>query len=149
MTRQYLNDQHVAEEKKLMNILQEKWDCKIDHQNKFAAYDCVAHRSRKPLAFIELRIRNYGYYEIPDIMISLSKLIVGRQQTDITGIPSLFVVWWKKTDDIGWIDVNKIPLEPNFNLTQKNTNRINDPNEIEVCRNISSAQFKMIEHLGF
>jgi hypothetical protein len=78
-------------------------------------------------------------------MISLTKLIAGRQQTEITGIKSLFVVHWEKSQDTGWIDVNNIVQEkPDFRVTLKNTNRLNPPEEIEVCRYIPTSRFNII-----
>lgn len=145
MTPQYLNKSHVEKEKYVANLLAKKWNCKVEHQHKFSSYDCIAHRRQNPLAFVELRVLNYKYYDLDSIMISLTKLIAGRQQTEITGIKSLFVVHWAKSQDTGWIDVNNIVQEkPDFRVTLKNTNRLNAPEEIEVCRYIPTSRFNII-----
>ena len=61
-----------------------------------------------------------------------------------TKIKSLFVVKWKQSDMIGWVDVNKLSGKPDFRVTMKGTNRLNDSNEIEVCRYIPVLDFNVI-----
>ena len=144
MTPQYLNESHVEKEKYVASLLAKKWNCKVEHQHKFSSYDCIAHRNQKPLAFVELRIINYRFYDLKDIMISLTKLIAGKNQTELTGIKSLFVVHWSKSEDTGWIDVNNIIQDkPDFRVSLKNMKRRNAPDEIEVCRHIPTSHFKL------
>lgn len=144
MIPQYLNEEHVKEEVRVAEFLSRKWKCTVEHQHKFSSYDCVAHVDQKPKAFIELRIINFGYYDLETIMISLTKLIAGKQQTELTGVPSLFVVHWKNSGDVGWVDVNKINDDVDFRVTKKNTNRLNHGSEIEVCRYIKTSRFNML-----
>jgi hypothetical protein len=144
MIPQYLNEEHIKAEKEVTKVLEQAWHCKVDHQYKFSSYDCVAHRDNKPLAFVELRVLNYGWTDLDSIMISLTKLIAGKQQTELTKIKSLFVVKWKQSDMIGWVDVNKLSGKPDFRVTLKGTNRLNDSNEIEVCRYIPVLDFNVI-----
>lgn len=142
MIPQYLNEEHVEQEMIVANHLAKHWKCKVEHQHKYSSFDCVAHRDQKPLSFVELRVLNFHYYDLEKIMISLTKLIAGKQQTELTGIKSLFVVHWKKSGHVGWIDVNNIDDDEDFRVTKKGTNRLNDPNEIEVCRYIRTSRFK-------
>ena len=144
MIPQYLNEEHIKAEKEVTKVLEQAWHCKVDHQYKFSSYDCVAHRDNKPLAFVELRVLNYAWPDLDSIMISLTKLIAGKQQTELTKIKSLFVVKWKQSDMIGWVDVNKLSGKPDFRVTMKGTNRLNDSNEIEVCRYIPVLDFNVI-----
>ena len=144
MIPQYLNEEHIKAEKEVTKVLEQAWNCKVEHQYKFSSYDCVAHNDQKPLAFVEIRVLNYGFTDLDSIMISLTKLIAGKQQTLLTGIPSLFVVKWKQSDIISWVDVNKLSGEADFRVTLKGTKRLNDSNEIEVCRYIPVEDFKRI-----
>ena len=144
MIPQYLNEEHIKAEKEVTKVLEQAWDCKVEHQYKFSSYDCVAHRDNQPLAFVELRVLNYAWPDLDSIMISLTKLIAGKQQTELTKIKSLFVVKWKQSDMIGWVDVNKLSGKPDFRVTMKGTNRLNDSNEIEVCRYIPVLDFNVI-----
>ena len=143
MIPQYLNEEHVKREIVVADHLSEQWNCTVEHQHKYSSFDCVAHRDQNPLSFVELRVLNFGYYDLEKIMISLTKLIAGKQQTEITGIKSLFVVHWERSGHVGWVDVNDIPDDPDFRVTKKGTNRLNHPAEIEVCRYIKTSRFKL------
>jgi len=143
MIPQYLNKEHVERETVVANHLANQWKCTVEHQHKYSSFDCIAHRDQNPLSFVELRILNFHYYDLEKIMVSLTKLIAGKQQTEMTGIRSLFVVHWQKSGHVGWIDVNEITDEPDFRVTKKGTNRLNHPSEIEVCRYIKTTHFKM------
>ena len=143
MIPQYLNKEHVEREKVVANHLANQWKCTVEHQHKYSSFDCIAHRDQNPLSFVELRILNFHYYDLEKIMVSLTKLIAGKHQTEMTGIRSLFVVNWQKSGHVGWIDVNEITDEPDFRVTKKGTNRLNHPSEIEVCRYIKTTHFKM------
>lgn len=144
MIPQYLNEEHIKAEKEVTKVLEKAWKCTVDHQYKYSSYDCVAHRDNVPLAFVELRVLNYSYFDLDSIMISLTKLIAGKQQTQLTNIKSLFVVKWKQSDNIGFVDVNKLSGKPDFRVTLKGTKRLNDSNEIEVCRYIPVIDFNVI-----
>ena len=145
MTHWKPSEEMLQRELDLCARLGKKWKCTVEMQHKYSVFDAVAHKDNKPQAFVELRIINYAYYDLPDIMISLTKCTAGKNQTEITGLPSLFVVHWKKDDTIGYIDINKTYHgEPDYRVSKKGMNRLNDEAEIEVCRHVRTSQFKIL-----
>lgn len=148
MTHWQPTPEMIQRELDLCERLSKAWGRTVEMQHKKSVFDAIAHVNNVPKAFVELRIINYGYYDLPDIMISLTKCFAGRQQTEITGLPSLFVVHWLKDDRIGVININKTYLgEPDFRVSKRNMKRLNDPDEIEVCRHVKTSQFKMVSEI--
>lgn len=146
MTRYTYNEEHKTREKELAAIVKKEKNCECDLQLKYSIFDAVAYdfSTRKPHAFIEMRVVNYAFGELPEIMIPMSKIILGQQQTQLTGVKSLFMVFWYKCKSVTFVDISNIECKPDYRVTQKGMNRTNDPNEIEVCRYVPSEAFKVM-----
>ena len=88
MTQYDVTKEHERREEELADFVSRHWKCVCKLQRKFSIYDAVARaeKSQIPRAFIEFRIVNYSYNGLPEIMIPMSKLILGKQQTEMTGV---------------------------------------------------------------
>jgi hypothetical protein len=146
MTRYTYSKENNAREKELAAIVKKEKNCECDLQLKYSIFDAVAYdfSTRKPHAFIEMRVVNYAFGQLPEIMIPMSKIILGQQQTQLTGVKSLFMVFWYKCKSVTYVDINNIECKPDYRVTPKGMNRTNDPNEIEVCRYVPSEVFKVM-----
>tara|TARA_S200002703_G_scaffold97263_2_gene83987 strand:- start:66 stop:539 length:474 start_codon:yes stop_codon:yes gene_type:complete len=146
MTRYTYSEENNTREKELAAIVKKEKNCECDLQLKYSIFDAVAYKlkTRKPQAFIEMRVVNYAFGDLPEIMIPMSKIILGQQQTQLTGVKSLFMVFWYKCKSVTYVDINNIECKPDYRVTPKGMNRTNDPNEIEVCRYVPSEVFKVM-----
>ena len=146
MTQYDVTKEHERREEELADFVSRHWKCVCKLQRKFSIYDAVARakESQIPRAFIEFRIVNYSYNGLPEIMIPMSKLILGKQQTEMTGVASLFMVHWYKCKTIGYVDVNNIECIPDYRVTFMGMNRTNNKEEIEVCRFVPREIFTIL-----
>lgn len=146
MTHYKVTKEHERREEELADFVSQHWNCICKLQRKFSIYDAVARpkNSQKPRVYIEMRIVNYRYDNLKEIMIPMSKLILGQQQTQMTGVPSLFMVHWYDCKTIGYVDVNNIECIPDYRVTFTGTNRTNDKEEIEVCRFVPREVFTIL-----
>ncbi len=144
MTHYTVTPEHLKRELELAEYLSKKWKCCVQHQYKYSIYDCVAHRNHEPKAFVEMRVVNYAADDLPEIMIPMSKIMDGQQQTNLTKIPSFFVVYWYKCKTVKFVDVNNIECIPKFRVTKMNMNRTNKPKEVEVARFVPKEVFTYV-----
>lgn len=91
-----------------------------------------------------MRVVNYAADDLPEIMIPMSKIMDGQQQTNLTKIPSFFVVYWYKCKTVKFVDVNNIECIPKFRVTKMNMNRTNKPKEVEVARFVPKEVFTYV-----
>ena len=134
----YENSGDEVNERQLASLLENKWQCKMQRQMKYAQFDYVALRGKKIQAFVEMRHRGVEHNKYPTCFISLTKLLRANELKQTTGLPCFFVVSW--LDRSGWINLDQI-----FKLKRsgKKWSRRNNPEISELLGSIPIDKFKM------
>ena len=131
-------------EEKLARLLEEKWACTMHRQHSLAQFDFIAHRNGVPVSFVEIRKRRKEMMTYPTVIISMTKLIAAKYQTDITGLPCFFVVEW--SDKTAYVDLE---CHKTFSLSGNNWKRRHNEygpqTNIELLGNIDINQFKVLK----
>jgi hypothetical protein len=68
------------------------WKCEFVRMPDFYPIDRMAVLRNKPVAWAEIKRRHRGLRQYADVWLSLHKTIYGRQMTETTGLPFLFLV---------------------------------------------------------
>ena len=134
----YENSGDEVNERHLASLLENKWQCKMQRQMKYAQFDYVALRGKKIQAFVEMRHRGVEHNKYPTCFISLTKLLMAQNLKNVCNVPCLFVVQW--TDAIGYCNLD---MQCEIEYSSEGWNRRNDPSDIEVIGLIPIDKFKM------
>ncbi len=134
----YENSGDEVNERQLASLLENKWQCKMQRQMKYAQFDYVALRGKKIQAFVEMRHRGVEHNKYPTCFISLTKLLMAQNLKNVCNVPCLFVVQW--TDVIGYCNLD---MQCEIEYSSEGWNRRNDPSDIEVIGLIPIDKFKM------
>ena len=134
----YENSGDEVNERQLASLLENKWQCKMQRQMKYAQFDYVALRGKKIQAFVEMRHRGVEHNKDPPCFISLTKLLMAQNLKNVCNVPCLFVVQW--TDAIGYCNLD---MRCEIEYSSEGWNRRNDPSDIEVIGLIPIDKFKM------
>lgn len=134
----YENSGDEVNERQLASLLENKWQCKMQRQMKYAQFDYVALRGKKIQAFVEMRHRGVEHNKYPTCFISLTKLLMAQNLKNVCNVPCLFVVQW--IDAIGYCNLD---MQCEIEYSSEGWNRRNDPSDIEVIGLIPIDKFKM------
>lgn len=87
----YQTHQDRAAEDSIASRFAAAWKCDLVRMPDFYPVDRMVLRD-KPVAWAEIKRRERGLQQYPDVWLSLHKAIYGRQMSETTGLPFLFLV---------------------------------------------------------
>ena len=96
MTRPiYQSNRDLTNENKIKAIVEPKWECELKKLPFAYHIDWMALRKNNPLAFIEIKWReNLPINKYPEYMMSLNKLMKGKEYTKETNLPFILIVYF-------------------------------------------------------
>ena len=94
MRQLYESDKDKAEERRIADILQARWNCQVTKLPNAYNLDYACHRMKELRWFVEIKSRNCFSTAYPDIILSLHKVFAARQFAAETSKKCFFVVQW-------------------------------------------------------
>ena len=135
----------LAREHKLADWLSHRWACDLRKLRTNEVLDYAAERDGRPVAWVEVKLRNNTYEKYPTYMISLRKLCMGLLYNLVTGHPFILVVGFTngvyrwQVDDYRETDFKRV-VEAHFHGTFKR----NWSADLEMCAFIDLKKFKEV-----
>lgn len=85
------NDIKVCElkEKEFKESIEKKWNVQLNKLALDYRFDYIVIKNYKPIAFLEIKKRNFKTTDFYDSMINLNKWMKAKELRDSTGLPTL------------------------------------------------------------
>ena len=115
-THLYENDEDRDNQQRVIEYVMNKWNFTAHDMPLAYEFDFACMRDKKVDAMVEVRCRNIDVNQFDTMIMSNKKYMWAIQNGDeslsikngkLSHIPFLFVVWWKKSKTLGYIDLNK------------------------------------------
>lgn len=145
---QYLTPRDIQNEKRIMKRIEEAWKCGIFYVDDsftpidfYAVDDPNSTRPQEIFAWIEAKSRNATVDTYDTIWLSLRKVEQLIRMREITGVPGLFFVEFRRDGNIGYVDVDVIDKSKvvRGGTKKRNTNNAEEPMVV-----VKVSDFKLI-----
>ena len=134
------NDIKVCElkEKEFKESIEKKWNVQLNKLALDYRFDYIVIKNYKPIAFLEIKKRNFKTTDFNDSMINLNKGMKGKELRDSTNIPTILAVRYKDKD-LWCILTDDTKMDIRWGARTKNTR---DWQDIGPAVHISLTEFK-------
>lgn len=143
MTRPiYESEADRQRERKTAEILERHFKCQLRKAPALFAVDFVAVRDGKPVAWVEIKNRNYSMEQIKKMggyLISLKKIIAAKQLHEVTGLSLALVV--HATDGVYFDLISDFTVR---NLTIGGRTDRGDHEDVEPCALLDVTKFRRL-----
>ena len=112
MRPMYENQKNLSEEKKVADLLSEKWKCNFRKMPIKYELDYVLMRDLRAVAFCEIKCRTYSRKQLSDFggsMISLAKFMKAKELNRNTSLPVYIII--QCTDQLMYCSIDVVSAD--------------------------------------
>jgi hypothetical protein len=138
----YESESDRKRERKVAEIVEQHFKCQLRKAPALFAIDFVAVRNGKPVAWVEIKCRNYSMARIGQMggyLISIKKLIAAKQLFEITGLKLALIV--AATDGVYCHLISDFTVK---NLTIGGRTDRGDTEDVEPCALLDVSKFRRL-----
>lgn len=100
------NELHIAEQ------FARYYDCSLHKESQFDHVDLCVKKNGRWIGFVECKARNTACGDYKDVMLEKNKFLKIKDQIKHSkNLPIYFVVWWKKCNTMGRVNLDNYKLQ--------------------------------------
>ena len=138
----YESAMDLAREHDIMQKVSASWGVQYYKLPISYRLDFILMSAEKPKAFVECKHRNFAWGDYPDVMISMSKVMVAEQMLQITGLRTMFIV--RAKDQILYTQLNVCASHVDWLRFGGRTANTRDDGDVEPVYHIPANHFSML-----